>query len=354
MDESKDTRGSSSADDYMRIYAARDPRTGAVSSPHASVADACAEGSSFAQAAKSKSGHSVLIAVVICVLGLFAIGALSCSATISGMTDSMMAATGSNAPVRASVPSIAVIDIDSVIGYDGSASSPEGLRSRLDAAQADDEVKGVILRVNSGGGTATAGEEMARLIADFPKPVVVVSAATNASAAYEISSQADYIFCAKTTSIGAIGVLLQVTDLSGLYEKLGIDIDTIASAESKDAGAGTRPLTDEERAWYQDMVDEIDEDFIKTVAEGRDMTVAAVKELANGLPYTGTQAVEAGLADEIGYFDDALAHISQMAGYDEPLATLSYEQSSSSLDALLDLLSQTETRPAEAQSPVIR
>lgn len=200
-------------------------------------------------------------------------------------------------------------------------------------------MEGVILRVNSGGGVATAGEEMSHLVAQFAKPIVVVSEATNASAAYEISSQADYIFCAKTTSIGSIGVILQVTDLSGLYEKLGINIDNITSAESKDAGASNRPLTEEERAWYQAMVDEIDADFVQTVADGRGMPLGKVRELANGLPYTGQQAVENGLADEIGYFEDALLYLSQAVGYEGSLPTINYEVSESSLGQLLDLLS---------------
>lgn len=340
-EEERESQGSA-ADEYAKAYAARDMRTGA---PATSAAQA-EGGVAFVEVPERKK-HTVAIAVVVCVLAVFAIGAVSCSVTVSHLSDSALSSSGGSGIVRASSPSIAVVDIDAVIGYDGSASSPDGLRARLDAASADDLVKGVILRVNSGGGTATAGEEMARLVADFPKPIVVVSAATNASAAYEISSQADRIFCAKTTSIGAIGVLLQVTDLSGLYEKLGIDVDSIVSAESKDAGAGNRPLTDEERAWYQDMVDEIDADFVQTVAEGRGMTIGEVKALANGLPYTGTQAVENGLADEIGYFDDALAHISGLAGFDDPLPTISYEQSTSSLDALLDLLSQTETAAAQ-------
>lgn len=326
-------------DDYAEAYAARDVRTGAPVT-YGDVRPAT-ENVAYVEV-PARKGHPVLIAVVICVLAFFIISAASCSATVSHMTDSVVSDSGSGI-TRATTPSVAVIDIDSVIGYDGTASSPEGLKYRLDAAASDDQVKGVILRVNSGGGTATAGEEMARYVAEFAKPVIVVSAATNASAAYEISSQADYIFCAKTTSIGAIGVLLQVTDLSGLYEKLGIDVDTIVSTDSKDAGSGNRPLTEEERAWYQDMVNEIDADFVETVAEGRGMTIAEVKALANGLPYTGMQAVEVGLADEIGYFDDGLVYISVLAGYDKPLATISYETSSSSLDTLMDLLTQSET-----------
>lgn len=317
---------------------------GGVRTPVTGGASTSGNGNGGGAAKRSKAP----IIITLCILALIALLAMSCSNVVSSVGGVMDEIRGDDAPVFATTPSIAVIDIDSVIDYDGSASSPSGLKWRLENAAEDGMVEGVILRVNSGGGTATAGEEMANLVAQFPKPIVVVSEATNASAAYEISSQADRIFCAKTTSIGAIGVILQVTDLSGLYEKLGIDIDNIVSSKSKDAGAGNRPLTEEERAWYQKMVDEIDEDFINTVAEGRGMDVDRVRELANGLPYTGTQAVEEGLADEIGYFDDALECISSMAGYGEALPTISYESSASSLSTLLDLLGRSKLSQVEA------
>ena len=163
---------------------------------------------------------------------------------------------------------VGVIDIDGTIQYDGTTCSPEGLKAQLDVAAENKHIKAVVLRVNSGGGTATAGEEMAAYVRQFRedtgKPVVVSSASVNASAAYEISSQADYIYTAKTTAIGAIGTVMQVTDLSGLMEKLGISVDNIASADSKDSSYGTRPLTEEERAYYQNMVNQINETFIQT------------------------------------------------------------------------------------------
>ncbi len=183
---------------------------------------------------------------------------------------------------------------------------------------------------------------MSQIVRDFSKPIVVVSQATNASAAYEISSQADYIFTDRTTAIGAIGVIMSVTDLSGLYDKLGISVDNITSADSKDAGSGTRPLTDEERAWYQSMVDQINDVFIKTVAEGRDMEIDEVKALANGLPYTGMDAVENGLADEIGSLEDAVEYLCDLLGYDRQLNTVDMMSRSSDLSNILDLLGQSD------------
>ena len=194
----------------------------------------------------------------------------------------------------ATTNSVGVIDMAGTVQHDGTVMSPEGLKEQLDIAEENPCIKAVVLRIDSGGGTATAGEEMALYVKEFSKPVVVSSASMNASAAYEISSQADYIFTAKTTAIGAIGTAMQVTDLSGLYEKLGINVDTIASAESKDSSYGTRPLTEEERAYYQRQVDQINETFIQTVAEGRGMSVEAVRVLATGMTFTGMEAVETG------------------------------------------------------------
>lgn len=293
---------------------------------------------------RRSNGIAWPIAVVIAVALLctaIVFSTVSCSSTINGALGSV----GFGAPetVEDSSPKIGVISIASSIAYDGSECSPTGLNKLLDKAEADDSIKGVILWVNSGGGTATAGEEMAAAVKEFSKPIVVVSGATNASAAYEISSQADKIFVGKTTAIGSIGVVLQVTDLSGLYEKLGIKVDNITSTDSKDATYGNRPLTEEERAWYQGIVDQINEDFVKTVAEGRDMTIDDVKELANGLTYTGTDAVENGLADEIGYLDDAISYLSEICGYTTPLkAHALYLASSASLTDLISILGKDE------------
>ena len=178
---------------------------------------------------------------------------------------------------------------------------------------------------------------MASYVNDFSKPVVVSSASVNASAAYEISSQADYIFTDKTTSIGSIGVIMSVTDLSGLYEKLGISVENITSADAKDSGAGNRPLTEEERAWYQDQVDQINEVFINFVAEGRDMPVEDVRALATGLTFTGMDAVENGLADELGTQEAAVAKACELAGIADA-DTVYLQSSTSDLSRLLDIM----------------
>ena len=209
---------------------------------------------------------------------------------------------------------VAILELDGTIQYDGSACSPEGFKDLLDQAQDDEHVKALVIRVNSGGGTATAGEEMAEYLRQFEKPVVISSASINASAAYEISAQADYIYVAKSTEIGSIGTAMEVTDLSGLMEKLGIRMETITSADSKDSSYGYRPLSDEERAYYQRMIDQINDMFIENVAEGRHMDVDKVRKLATGLVFTGVDSIDNGLADEIGTREDAIKKAAELAG----------------------------------------
>lgn len=278
------------------------------------------------------AGGIVLFAIVFC----FTIGAMSCSSAVRGVTSSL--GVYSEDTLFSDGPSVAVIDIAGTIQYDGSSCSPEGLSALLDEAEDDDDIKAVVLRVDSGGGTATAGEEMAEYVKRFSKPVVVSSASMNCSAAYEISSQADKIFVNKTTDIGAIGTVMQVTDLSELLDKLGIKVDNIASAESKDSSYGTRPLTDEERAYYQQLIDVTNETFIENVAAGRSMSTDAVRQLATGLSFTGTQAVENGLADEVGIYDDALEAAAELGGIGGDYDVVSLTQSTSDLSSIMDLL----------------
>ena len=192
-----------------------------------------AAGAVPAQQPKRRGWIVGLAAVLtVLILGVATIG--SCTSVFT----SSMGAFSYESPSWADTvtgDTVGIINISGTIQYDGTTSSPEGLKSQLDAAEQNPHIKAVVLRVNSGGGVATAGEEMSTYIRDFSKPVVVSSASINASAAYEISSQADFIYTAKTTAIGAIGTVMQVTDLSGLMEKLGISVDNVTSADSKDS-----------------------------------------------------------------------------------------------------------------------
>ena len=294
---------------------------------------------------KKGKGWIVGIVAIVAIFALLAIGMMSCSAAMSSSFGSLSSLSGTSVSgiEYLSEDAIGIIPIDGTIQYDGTTASPEGLKEQLENAENNARIKAVVLRVNSGGGVATAGEEMTQYLKDFSKPVVVSSASMNASAAYEISSQADYIFTAKTTAIGSIGTAMTLTDLSGLYDKLGIRMDDITSAESKDSSYGNRPLTEEERQYYQDMVNQINETFIETVADGRGMSVEAVRALATGLTFTGMTAIENGLADEVGTLEDATAKAADLAGVSHYTTVTLQNSSTLGMMDLLDIFGSSSS-----------
>lgn len=302
---------------------------------------------------KKGKGWIVALVAVVLFFALMFFGVASCTSAFSSFMDPLGSLEEGVSDAVATTNSVGIIDMAGTVQYDGTVMSPEGLKEQLDIAEDNPYIKAVVLRIDSGGGTATAGEEMALYVKEFSKPIVVSSASMNASAAYEISSQADYIFTAKTTAIGAIGTAMQVTDLSGLYEKLGINVDTITSAESKDSSYGTRPLTEEERAYYQSQVDQINETFIQTVAEGRSMSIEAVRALATGMTFTGMEAVENGLADQIGTLENAVAKAAELAGC-STCDTVYLQQDYSDLSYLLDLMGASSDVSADDLAAALR
>lgn len=318
------------------------PYYGAPCPPPYAYAQPVPPGPSYGQpgqpGAPKKRGWIVALVAVVLVFFLGVIGLRSCTQMVSSSLGDFSSASEAE---FLDDDAVAIIELDGTIQYDGTACSPEGLKYLLDEAEENPHVKAIVLRVNSGGGTATAGEEMTEYLQQCSLPVVVSSAGTNASAAYEISSQADYIYVGGSTLIGSIGTIIQFTDLSGLYGMLGINVEDIASAGSKDAGSGTRPLTDEERAHYQQIVDEINEVFIQNVAEGRGMSVEEVRALATGLVFSGIDAVENGLADEIGTLEDAVAKAAELAGMDE-YTTVYLQEDSYDLTSLMDLMGSAD------------
>lgn len=290
------------------------------------------------QEAPAKKGNHVALIVILALAAAIVVGAASCAHSMSKVGAFDGGDDGDFDP-----NTVAVITMSGTIQYDGTECSPEGLKSLLDEAEESDNVKAVVLRVDSGGGTATAGEEMAAYVRDFSKPVVVSSASLNASAAYEISSQADCIYVAKTTEIGSIGTIMQVTDFSELLDKLGVDVDNIASAQSKDSSYGTRPLTEEERQYYQDMIDQINSVFIDNVAAGRGMSTEEVEALATGLTWTGMTAVDNGIADEVGTLEDACDKAAELGGCGDDYQTQDLSVGSSEVSQLIDLLSSSSS-----------
>ena len=191
------------------------------------------------------------------------------------------------------------------------------MRQIRDAAE-DDSVKALLLNINSGGGSATAAEEIGRELKRFKettnKPIVATMSDMGASAAYWIAAcSSDKIYANSTTLTGSIGVYMPYMNTQELFKKIGIKTDKIKSGPYKDILSNDRPMTEAEKILLQNMVNEIYNEFITVVVTGLKMDEAHVRNLADGRIYTGSQAKNLGLVDELGNYYDALAAAGKLA-----------------------------------------
>ncbi|RFA31901.1 signal peptide peptidase SppA [Virgibacillus dokdonensis] len=191
----------------------------------------------------------------------------------------------------------------------------------LEQAGEDSTVDGIILRVNTpGGGVVESAEIHDKIIEiqeQYEKPIYVSMGNTAASGGYYISAPANKVVAHPATVTGSIGVIMEGYDLSGLAEKWGIDFNTIKSGEYKDILSFSREMTDEEREILQTMVDDMYADFVNVIVDGRDMSESKVRELGDGRVYTGSQAKENGLVDELGSLDDTIAYMAEDNDFDD-------------------------------------
>ncbi|WP_146551072.1 signal peptide peptidase SppA [Rummeliibacillus sp. SL167] len=182
--------------------------------------------------------------------------------------------------------------------------------NQLDEILDNHQVKGVLLKVNSPGGGTNESKQIYEKIVQIKKerkiPVYVSMGSMAASGGYYISAPADKIFADEETITGSIGVIMQGLDYSKLAKKYGIEFNTIKTGPYKDIMNGSREMTDAERKLLQDMVNDSYGRFVKVVADGRGMSQKEVKKIADGRIMNGSQAVKAGLVDQIGYSEDAL------------------------------------------------
>lgn len=192
------------------------------------------------------------------------------------------------------------------------------LLEQLDDARRDPGVKGVVLRINSPGGSVTAAELMHTELVRFKKsgkPVVAVMLDVAASGGYYIACGADEIIAHHSTITGSIGVVMQLFEVTGTMQKIGVTPQTIKSGAQKAAGSPFERLTPEQREVFQNVIDELYDQFVGVVDAGRkNLTREQVVTLADGRIYTSSQALEAGLIDRIGTVNDAIESVKKRAG----------------------------------------
>jgi protease-4 len=195
------------------------------------------------------------------------------------------------------------------------------VREELQKAEEDDNVKALIVRINSPGGTITASDLIYREIESFKTrrkiPVVAVMMDVAASGGYYIALAADTIVAHPTTVTGSIGVIMISLNAEGLMQKIGVATAAIKSGERKDMGSPFRALTPEERAIFQSVIDDLYRQFVAKVVDRRQIPAATAAALADGRIYTAEQALGHKLVDRIGYMPDALEAARRAAGLDE-------------------------------------
>ena len=205
-----------------------------------------------------------------------------------------------------STPHTAVVSIQGEIAA-GADASAEFVVAAMRTAFEDDGAKAVVLLINSPGGSPVqAGiinDEIKRLKAQYNKPVYAVVEETCASAAYYIAAAADQIFVDKASIVGSIGVLMDGFGFTGLMDKLGVERRLMTAGENKGFLDPFSPQTEKQRAFAQAMLDQIHQQFIAVVKDGRGKRLKEIPDMFSGLFWTGQQAIELGLADQLGNLD---------------------------------------------------
>ncbi len=196
----------------------------------------------------------------------------------------------------------------------------ENYRTLIRKARLDKSIKAIVFRINSGGGSSLASENIWRelSLAKKEKPVVVSFGDVAASGGYYIGCGADSIFALPTTITGSIGVFGIIPNMEGFFKnKAGITFDGVKTGQYADAGAFYRPLNDNEKKMMQASVDLIYAQFKQRVAEGRKRDTAYIDSIAQGRVWTGKRAIELGLVDRFGGLQDAVQCAARMAGLKE-------------------------------------
>lgn len=230
--------------------------------------------------------------------------------------------------------------------------SPMSVRKRIRKAAKDNHVKAILLRINSPGGTVATSQEITdavKAFRDAGKPVYVSMGDVAASGGYYVASAADKIFAQPGTLTGSIGVIMHLLNISELEKKVGAQAVVVKSGAFKDIGSMDRAMTPDEQKLLQSIIMDSYDQFVTAISIGRKMDKEAVKKLADGRIYSGRQAKDVHLVDELGGYEEALADLQKLAKDKYHLSKDLDVDEGRSLSVLASLLqSAVKTPPPEA------
>ena len=216
-----------------------------------------------------------------------------------------------------------------VLSIEGTITESQSIVSQLVNFRKDSGIKAIILRINSPGGGVSPSQEIYREVRRTvnTKKVIVSMGSLAASGGYYIASAADKIVASPGTITGSIGVIMEFVQLKELFKKIGISLEILKSGEYKDVGSPHREMSERDKELLQELISDIQNQFVEAVAEGRGLSVEKVREIADGRIFSGAKAMELGLVDMLGNFQDAVDLAKQETGIDGEI-TLVYPRKS--------------------------
>ncbi len=205
---------------------------------------------------------------------------------------------------------VAIIEVKGVL------LDPQPVIEKLIRLRKNEKVKAIVLRIDSPGGAVGPSQEIYAEVkkAQREKKVLVSVGSVAASGGYYIACAADKIVANPGAITGSIGVIVESMNVEDLLQKLGLKSMVVKSGRLKDVGSPFRPMTDEERSLLQGVLDSVHDQFIRAVAEGRKLPLDRVKEIADGRIFSGAQARDLGLVDELGTLEDTIELAAKLAG----------------------------------------
>ena len=251
---------------------------------------------------KSTKWFLGILGILAAIAIVFTLAIISLVRNAGERTDTVSSGTGEK---------IALVELKGVI------TTSEDIVRQLKKYRDQSSVRAILLRIDSPGGGVVASQEMyeeVRKVRESGKPVVVSMGAIAASGGYYVACGASYLVANRGTLTGSIGVISEFLQLQELLGKIGVDFKTIKSGKLKDAGSSSRRMTEEDQRYFQQLIDNVHGQFRHVVQTERELDSLAVVSLADGRVFTGEQAVELGLVDTLGTYEDAVQIAAEIAG----------------------------------------
>lgn len=270
---------------------------------------------------------------ILVFLGLVVVGFTLVVFVIMGRSTS-----GTETVAGLSGDKIAVVELKGVI-----VASEEVVR-QVKKYRDDDGIKAILLRIDSPGGGVVASQEIyeeVKKTRDGGKPVVVSMGSLAASGGYYVACGGSRLVANRGTLTGSIGVISEFLQLQDALSKLGIEVKTIKSGRLKDAGSPTRKMTDVDQQYFQELMDDVHQQFIEVVETERELDHLEAVALADGRVFTGEQALDIGLVDTLGTYEDAVAITAELAGISGTPTIVKERKRRSFLDAWLGDVGET-------------